>query len=126
MIALPISTFIHGTSYEISSGQVLEPAARRTSGVPAAPCAARLGLLALSAPRTAFGIVESLSKRFARMDSLGGLHISGICPPSGLGGNPYRDGSFECCVEAPPVEDDLREIAPLVRACVEIIRAQSA
>lgn len=39
---------------------------------------------------------------------------------AGLGGNPYRDGSYEYYVKEPTRVDDLKAIGPFMQACVEV------
>jgi unsaturated rhamnogalacturonyl hydrolase len=50
-------------------------------------------------------------------DSL--LHLSGICSVAGLGGNPYRDGSFDYYVKEPVVSDDFKGVGPFILAALE-------
>ena len=47
------------------------------------------------------------------------LHLTGICSVAGLGGNPYRDGSFEYYVSEPVVADDFKGVGPFILASME-------
>jgi unsaturated rhamnogalacturonyl hydrolase len=54
-----------------------------------------------------------------REDADGGLHLGGICAVAGLGGDPYRDGSFAYYVREPVVEDDFKGVGPFILALLE-------
>lgn len=62
------------------------------------------------------GIVEHLIK--IDKDSL--VHLTHICGVAGLGGDPYRDGSYEYYISEPVVSDDLKGIGPFIMAGIEI------
>ncbi len=55
-------------------------------------------------------------------DGEGNLHLSGICSVAGLGGNPYRDGSFEYYVKEAVVSDDFKGVGPFILASLEAER----
>ncbi|MDR0643834.1 MAG: glycoside hydrolase family 88 protein [Treponema sp.] len=57
-----------------------------------------------------------------REDTNGELHLGGICAVAGLGGNPYRDGSFTYYVGEPVVEDDFKGVGPFILALLEAER----
>jgi unsaturated rhamnogalacturonyl hydrolase len=48
-----------------------------------------------------------------------GLHLRGICKVAGLGGNPYRDGSYEYYVHEPVSVDDFKGVGPFILASLE-------
>jgi unsaturated rhamnogalacturonyl hydrolase len=52
----------------------------------------------------------------------GSLHLSGICSVAGLGGNPYRDGSYQYYVKEPVVSDDFKGVGPFILASIEAER----
>ena len=52
------------------------------------------------------------------------FHLGGICKVAGLGGNPYRDGSFEYYIREPVVSDDFKGTGPLIFALGEAVRAE--
>ena len=54
-----------------------------------------------------------------REDRDGSLHLTGICKVAGLGGNPYRDGSFEYYVNEPVGDDDYKGIGPFILASMQ-------
>lgn len=48
-----------------------------------------------------------------------GVHLHGICHGAGLGGTPYRDGSFKYYVEEKIVSDAMMGLAPFLLASME-------
>jgi unsaturated rhamnogalacturonyl hydrolase len=48
-----------------------------------------------------------------------GLHLRGICKVAGLGGNPYRDGSYEYYVNEPVAVDDFKGVGSFILASLE-------
>ena len=60
------------------------------------------------------GIYNKLTK-----DSDGTIHVTGICDRAGLGGNPYRDGSYKYYIEQPVVIDDYKGIGAFIYAAIE-------
>lgn len=86
--------------------------------------AAREGLAgdgesALKAARRGY---EGLCRERIVEDGEGGLHLTGICSVAGLGGNPYRDGSFGYYVKEPVVSDDFKGVGPFILASLEAER----
>lgn len=49
----------------------------------------------------------------------GRLQLTGICSVAGLGGTPYRDGSFDYYVSEKVVADDYKGVAPYLLALLE-------
>ena len=49
-----------------------------------------------------------------------GIHYTKAVSGAGLGGTPYRDGSYEYYVSEPKRDDDLKAIGPFIQACIEI------
>jgi unsaturated rhamnogalacturonyl hydrolase len=62
---------------------------------------------------------EGLLREKLREDSSGELHLMGICKVAGLGGNPYRDGSFNYYLSEPVVMDDFKGVGPFILASLE-------
>lgn len=65
---------------------------------------------------------ESLLEQKVSLDGRGYPHLHDICAVAGLGGSPYRDGSFEYYVTSPVATDDLKGVGPFVLAALEIAR----
>lgn len=60
------------------------------------------------------GICSKLS-----IDEKGVFHLNGICNKAGLGGNPYRDGSYQYYIQEPVVSDDYKGIGAFIYASLE-------
>jgi unsaturated rhamnogalacturonyl hydrolase len=65
------------------------------------------------------GLLQNLIK----VDSQGLLTLNGVCSVAGLGGNPYRDGSFEYYVSEKVTPNDPKGVGPFILAALEIERA---
>jgi unsaturated rhamnogalacturonyl hydrolase len=63
---------------------------------------------------------------FVSRDASGRLHVHGICKVAGLGGKPYRDGSFAYYMSEPVVSDDFKGTGPLILALCEALRCGRA
>lgn len=61
-----------------------------------------------------------LIKEFVEKDAEGGYHFMRAVAGAGLGGVPYRDGSYEYYVNEPKRNDDLKAIGPFIQACIEM------
>jgi unsaturated rhamnogalacturonyl hydrolase len=62
---------------------------------------------------------NGIIKNFVTTDSNGGVHYIQAVAGAGLGGKPYRDGSYEYYVNEPKRDDDLKAIGPFLQACIE-------
>ncbi|MDR1748359.1 MAG: glycoside hydrolase family 88 protein [Spirochaetaceae bacterium] len=62
---------------------------------------------------------DGLLNMMLKEDESGELHLHGICSVAGLGGNPYRDGSFMYYVSEPVVADDFKGVGPFIFASLE-------
>ena len=62
------------------------------------------------------GIISEL----VTVDDNGEIHIAQICASAGLGGNPYRDGSFEYYINEPVKIDNLHGTAPFILAANQL------
>jgi unsaturated rhamnogalacturonyl hydrolase len=85
--------------------------------------AVREGYLAqdylLSARRAYHGLLQNLIK----IDSQGLLTLERVCGGAGLGGEPYRDGSFEYYVTEKIIPNDPKGVGPFILAALEIEQA---
>lgn len=78
-----------------------------------------------SAQRGYHGIVT----RFLTIDDRGSVNLEGTCSVAGLGGDPYRDGSYEYYIGEPIVTNDYKGVGAFILAAVEIeaaLRSQPA
>jgi len=62
------------------------------------------------------GILEN----FVRNNEDGTISLTKCCSVAGLGGTPYRDGSFEYYVNEPVRTDDPKGVGPFIMACIEM------
>jgi len=62
---------------------------------------------------------NGIIKNFVRLDETGSVHYLQAVAGAGLGGIPYRDGSYDYYVKEPKRDDDLKAIGPFIQACIE-------
>lgn len=62
---------------------------------------------------------EGILKQFVSKDTEGVYHLNNAVSGAGLGGVPYRDGSYEYYVKEPKRNDDLKAIGPFMQAAIE-------
>ncbi|MDR1679202.1 MAG: glycoside hydrolase family 88 protein [Prevotellaceae bacterium] len=63
---------------------------------------------------------DGLTKNATQVNADGTTSITKACSVAGLGGNPYRDGSFEYYVGEPIRNDDPKVIGPFIMAALEM------
>jgi unsaturated rhamnogalacturonyl hydrolase len=63
---------------------------------------------------------SSLVKNFIKKDNEGHYILTKVCSVGGLGGNPYRDGSFEYYISEPKRDNDFKGYGALILAANEI------
>ncbi|MHB9292969.1 Unsaturated rhamnogalacturonyl hydrolase YteR [Hollandina sp. SP2] len=89
----------------------------------------RTGVLAQAAvpavKEAALHAYQGIMERMVSEDPSGELHLAGICAVAGLGGRPYRDGSFAYYVGEAIVRDDFKGIGPFILASLERERLES-
>jgi unsaturated rhamnogalacturonyl hydrolase len=64
-------------------------------------------------------------RELVAVDQHGLVDLLGTCSVAGLGGEPYRDGSYEYYVGEPTAVNDFKGVGPFILASVEIERAQA-
>lgn len=62
------------------------------------------------------GVLE----KFIEVDDQGLVNLHGTCSVAGLGGNPYRNGSFEYYISEPVVKNDPKGVGAFILAAAEI------
>jgi rhamnogalacturonyl hydrolase YesR/pectate lyase len=83
---------------------------------------ARTGLLEdryLTRARESF---EGVLRQFVTTDEYGLVDLHQTCRSAGLGGDPYRDGSFAYYISEPKRTNDMKGLGPLLRAAIELER----
>ncbi|WP_016779151.1 glycoside hydrolase family 88/105 protein [Anaerophaga thermohalophila] len=68
-----------------------------------------------AAARAYDGIIEN----FIKEEPDGTISITNVCAVAGLGGNPYRDGSYEYYVSEPVRKNDPKAVGPFIMAAIE-------
>ncbi|EXY31352.1 glycosyl Hydrolase Family 88 family protein, partial [Bacteroides fragilis str. 3397 T10] len=63
---------------------------------------------------------DGIVNKLIRIDADGTVNITNCCAVAGLGGNPYRDGSFEYYVNEPVRENDPKATGPFIMGCIEL------
>lgn len=63
---------------------------------------------------------EAIIKNFIEVDSDGEIHITQVCGSAGLGGNPYRDGSYEYYVNEKIKTDNSHGAGPFIMAALAL------
>jgi unsaturated rhamnogalacturonyl hydrolase len=56
------------------------------------------------------------------VDEAGNVDLKDTCRGAGLGGNPYRDGTYAYYVNVPRATNDMKGIGPLLLAAIELER----
>lgn len=63
---------------------------------------------------------KGIINNFIKVDDNGLVNILHTCMGAGLGGNPYRDGSFEYYINVPQRTNDFKAIGPFIMASIEL------
>jgi unsaturated rhamnogalacturonyl hydrolase len=84
----------------------------------------RLGVLDAAYARIARKGYEGMVSQLISTDPDGTLHLNDICRSAGLGGVPYRDGTFEYYVSTDRVSDDAHGVGAFLLASAEMSRLQ--
>lgn len=69
---------------------------------------------------------DGIIKQFIKVNAGGAVDMMQICKVAGLGGNPYRDGSYEYYVSTPIEPNDLKGVGPFIMASVEMEKLHGA
>ncbi|QJX47993.1 glycoside hydrolase family 88 protein [Hymenobacter taeanensis] len=86
----------------------------------------RMGYLDQKYAQAAKKGYDGLLKQFVATEQGDALAFNGTVSVGGLGGNPYRDGSFEYYLSEPLRKNDLKGVGPFILASVEMeIAAES-
>lgn len=65
---------------------------------------------------------DSVIKNLIVTDGNGNLVLKSVCGGCGLGGNPYRDGSYEYYINEKVVDNDSKGVGPFILAAIELNR----
>ena len=83
---------------------------------------ARLGYLDKKFRTIAESSFEGIINKLITVDDKGFVTMHDICGGCGLGGNPYRDGSYEYYVNEKRFDNDTKGVAPFIMAAIELDR----
>jgi unsaturated rhamnogalacturonyl hydrolase len=65
---------------------------------------------------------DGFIKELVTVDDKGFVTIHNICGGCGLGGNPYRDGSYNYYVNEKRIDNDTKGVSPFIMAAIELDR----
>jgi len=83
---------------------------------------ARLGYLDKKYRDIANDAFDDFLQELVTVDEKGLVTIHNICGGCGLGGNPYRDGSYEYYINEKRFDNDTKGVAPFILAAIELDR----
>jgi unsaturated rhamnogalacturonyl hydrolase len=63
---------------------------------------------------------DGILTEFVTVEEQGLVRLDGICAVAGLGGKPYRDGSFEYYVGEPVIANEYKGVGPFILASIEM------
>ena len=63
---------------------------------------------------------DGITQQLIKVDSDGEITITQVCAVAGLGGNPYRDGSYEYYVNERKNDNDPKATGPFILAALEL------
>jgi unsaturated rhamnogalacturonyl hydrolase len=69
---------------------------------------------------------DGILTTFVTTDAQSVSHLKGTCQVAGLGGTPYRDGTYAYYISTPVVQDDPKGVGAFILASVEIETAKEA
>lgn len=81
---------------------------------------AKKGYLSESYKKAALKGFDGIVKKLITVDPDGELHITQVCASAGLGGNPYRDGSYEYYTGEKIKVDNSHGLGPFILAAIEL------
>lgn len=78
------------------------------------------GYLPASYKKAALKGFDGITNKLITVDPDGELHITQVCASAGLGGNPYRDGSYEYYINEKIKVDNSHGLGPFILAALEL------
>jgi len=81
---------------------------------------ARLGYLDSKFRKIASDAFDDFIRELVTVDEKGMVTIRNICGGCGLGGNPYRDGSYEYYINEKRFDNDTKGVAPFILSAIEL------
>jgi len=68
---------------------------------------------------------KGIVSKFVETDSFGQINLNGTVSVGGLGGNPYRDGSYQYYLSEKVVQNDAKGVGAFIQASVEVERLKN-
>lgn len=68
----------------------------------------------------ALEVLKAMEYHLLKKEKDGSLSLAGCCAVAGLGGNPYRDGSYEYYINERRRDNDAKATGPFIMACLEL------
>ena len=65
---------------------------------------------------------DGLTTQLIKVDADGGITLTQACQVAGLGGTPYRDGSYEYYINERKKDNDPKATGPFILAALELNR----
>lgn len=84
----------------------------------------RQGYLPASYMKVADNAYQGILNQFVKADAAGRMNLEGTVGVAGLGGNPYRDGSYDYYLSEKVVTNDLKGVGAFLMASNEVERAK--
>jgi unsaturated rhamnogalacturonyl hydrolase len=82
--------------------------------------AARMGYIKKSYRKLATKGYEGMLSHFIKENENGTISLTDVCAVAGLGGTPYRDGSFDYYISEPRRDNDPKGVGPFILASLEM------
>jgi unsaturated rhamnogalacturonyl hydrolase len=82
----------------------------------------RLGVLPADYKKEAERVLDGIKTHRIATDEDGSLSLTHCCAVAGLGGNPFRDGTYDYYIHERICENDPKGVAPLILACIELAK----
>ena len=82
--------------------------------------AARKGYIETDYKDVAVKAYNGILQNFIQVNGDGTISLTKCCSVAGLGGNPYRDGSYEYYISEPVRDNDPKGVGPFIMASLEM------
>lgn len=77
------------------------------------------GYLDVDYAKAADKAYDGIIEHFIKEEEDGTISITNVCAVAGLGGDPYRDGSYEYYISEPVRDNDPKAVGPFIMASIE-------
>ncbi len=81
--------------------------------------ASRIGYISKDYQSVAIKAYNGILDNFIQDNGDGTISLTKCCSVAGLGGNPYRDGSYQYYIKEPVLSDDPKGVGPFIMASIE-------